>query len=78
MEVSYNLNGPAVATSSTVTIRWQDAPTATNTPTPTAINTPTPTATNTPTPTATNTPTPTATNTPDAANGYANTGTKLV
>ena len=65
VEVSYVLNGPAVATSSTVDIRWQDAPTATNTPTPTATNTPTPTATNTPTPTATNTPTPTATNTPE-------------
>ena len=55
VEVSYNLNGPVVATSSTVTIRWQDAPTST--PTPTATNTPTPTATNTPEP-------PTATPTP--------------
>ena len=69
-EVSYDLGGPVVAISSTVTIRWQNAPTstptptATKTPTPTATNTPTPTATNTPTPTATNTPTPTATKTP--------------
>ena len=63
VKVSYDLNGPVVATSSTVTIRWRNAPTST--PTPTATNTPTPTATNTPTPTATNTPTPTATNTPE-------------
>ena len=63
--VSYDLGVPVVATSSTLTITWQNAPTSTPTLTATETPTPKPTKTPTPLPTATNTPEPpTATPTP--------------